>query len=221
MLSFFICWLCLASEICIWTVTWVLKACFCCASSAASSNLDDCLCILNFVKDAGGVIRPLYHFGVFKKTGTYGRARVLFCQLNLESPKDLLSCLGMRVERQSTIQYEFYPSVPTENLWLIMCFYLHLALYIYICIYVKIYMYRASHLIAQFIKNLPAMQQTLVQFLVWEDPLKKGKATHSNILAWRIPWTTHGDYPWDCTWVAKSWTGLSDFHFHFPYICIS
>ena len=110
--------------------------------------------------------------------------------------------------------------VPTENLWLIMCFYLHLALYVYICIYIKIYMYRASHLIAQLIKNLPAMQQTLVQFLVWEDPLKKGKATHSNILAWRIPWTIHGDYPWDCTWVAKSWTGLSDFHFHFPYICI-
>ena len=32
------------------------------------------------------------------------------------------------------------------------------------------------------------MQETLVQFLGWEDPLKKGKATHSSILAWRIPW---------------------------------
>ena len=71
---------------------------------------------------------------------------------------------------------------------------------------------RAS-LIAQLVKNLPAMQETPVRFLGWEDPLKKGKATppvfwgfpcafldwedplekgkssHSNILAWRIPWT--------------------------------
>ena len=38
-------------------------------------------------------------------------------------------------------------------------------------------------------KNLPAMQETPVQFLGWEDPLEKGKATHSSILAWRIPWT--------------------------------
>ena len=47
---------------------------------------------------------------------------------------------------------------------------------------------RAS-LIAQLVKNLLAMQETLVQFLGWEDPLEKGKATHSSILAWRIPWT--------------------------------
>ena len=47
---------------------------------------------------------------------------------------------------------------------------------------------RAS-LVAQRIKHLPAMQETWVQSLGWEDPLKKGKATHSSILAWRIPWT--------------------------------
>ena len=45
-----------------------------------------------------------------------------------------------------------------------------------------------ASLIAQLVKNLPAMQETLVQFLSWEDPLEKGKATHSSILAWRIPW---------------------------------
>ena len=39
----------------------------------------------------------------------------------------------------------------------------------------------------QMVKNLPAMQETLVQTLGWEDPLKKGMATHSSILAWRIP----------------------------------
>ena len=44
-------------------------------------------------------------------------------------------------------------------------------------------------MIAQLVKNLPAMQETLVQLLGWEDPLEKGKAIHSGILAWRIPWT--------------------------------
>ena len=38
-------------------------------------------------------------------------------------------------------------------------------------------------------KNLPAVQETQVQSLVWEDLLEKGMATHSSILAWRIPWT--------------------------------
>ena len=44
-------------------------------------------------------------------------------------------------------------------------------------------------LIAQMVKNLPAVQETSVQSLGWEDPLEKGTATHSGILAWRIPWT--------------------------------
>ena len=39
------------------------------------------------------------------------------------------------------------------------------------------------------VKNLPAMQETQVWFLGWEDPLEKGIATHSSILAWRITWT--------------------------------
>ena len=39
------------------------------------------------------------------------------------------------------------------------------------------------------VKNLVAMQENWVQSLGWEDPLEKGMATHSNILAWRIPWT--------------------------------
>ena len=42
---------------------------------------------------------------------------------------------------------------------------------------------------AQAVKNLPAKQETWVQSRGWEDPLKKGIATHSSILAWRIPWT--------------------------------
>ena len=46
-----------------------------------------------------------------------------------------------------------------------------------------------ASLVAQTIKNLPAKQETLVQSLGEEDPLKKGMATHSSILVWRIPWT--------------------------------
>ena len=42
---------------------------------------------------------------------------------------------------------------------------------------------------AQTVKNLPEMRETWVQFLGLEDPLEKGMATHSSILAWRIPWT--------------------------------
>ena len=48
---------------------------------------------------------------------------------------------------------------------------------------------RAS-LVAQLVKNLPAMWETWVQSLGWEDPLEEGKANHSSILAWRISWTT-------------------------------
>ena len=46
-----------------------------------------------------------------------------------------------------------------------------------------------ASLVAQRIKRLPAMQKTQVQSLGWEDPLEKEMATHSSILAWRIPWT--------------------------------
>ena len=43
--------------------------------------------------------------------------------------------------------------------------------------------------VTQMVKNLPAMQEIRVQSLGWEDPLEKGMAIHSFILAWRIPWT--------------------------------
>ena len=46
-----------------------------------------------------------------------------------------------------------------------------------------------ASLVAQMVQNLPAIQGTWVQSLGWEDLLEKGKATHSSILAWRIPWT--------------------------------
>ena len=47
--------------------------------------------------------------------------------------------------------------------------------------------------VAQMVKNLPAMPETRFRSLGWEDPLEKGMATHSSILAWRIPWTEEPD----------------------------
>ena len=61
-------------------------------------------------------------------------------------------------------------------------------------------------LVAHLVKNPPAMWETWIRSLGWEDPLEKGKATHSSILAWRIQWTALG--------VTKSQTRLSNFHFH-------
>ena len=52
----------------------------------------------------------------------------------------------------------------------------------------SILLYGAS-LVAQTVKNLPAVRETCVQSLGWKDPLEKGMATHSSIVAWRISWT--------------------------------
>ena len=52
-----------------------------------------------------------------------------------------------------------------------------------------IFLQDKASLVTQMVKNLPAIQETRVQCLGWEDPLKKGMATHSSVLAWKIPWT--------------------------------
>ena len=63
-------------------------------------------------------------------------------------------------------------------------------------------------LVAQRLKRLPAMQETRVRFLDREDPLEEEMATHSNTLAWRIPWMEEpGGLQ---SKAAKSWTRLSD-----------
>ena len=70
--------------------------------------------------------------------------------------------------------------------------------------------YSWAFLVAQQVKNPPAIQETRVGSLGREDPLEKGKATYCIIPAWRIPWTlyiVHG--------VTKSQTQMSDFHFHY------
>ena len=85
------------------------------------------------------------------------------------------------------------------------------------CLFIDVYQQFSSawgiagfgdlYLVAQLVKNPPVMRETWVRSLGWEDPLEKKKATYSSILAWRIPWSVHG--------IPKSWTRLSDFHFHF------
>ena len=56
--------------------------------------------------------------------------------------------------------------------------------------------YSWAALVTQLVKNPPAMWETWIRSLGWEDPLEKGKATHSIILAWRIPWTIYSS--WGC-----------------------
>ena len=68
--------------------------------------------------------------------------------------------------------------------------YITCSLLVYMNIYAYIYIYYIwASLVAQGLKRLPAMRETWVRSLGWEDPLEKEIATHSTILAWRIPWT--------------------------------
>ena len=73
--------------------------------------------------------------------------------------------------------------------------------------------YTWASLMAQLVKNLSAMWETWVQSLGWEDLLEKGKATHSSILAWRIPWTVQSK---GSQRVRHNWATFT-FHFHNYY----
>ena len=69
-----------------------------------------------------------------------------------------------------------------------------------------------TSLVAQTVKNMPAMQETWVQSVGQEDPLEEGMATHSSILAWRIPWTREPGRLQSMG--LQSWTQLSYTHTH-------
>ena len=72
---------------------------------------------------------------------------------------------------------------------------------------------KCASLVAQLVKNLPAMRETWVRSLGWEDSLEKNMATHSSILAWKIPWTQELGRP-QCM-ASQSRTWLSDWaHTH-------
>ena len=62
------------------------------------------------------------------------------------------------------------------------------------------------------VKNLPIMQETQVRSLGQKDPLEKGMATHSSILAWRITWTKEPNRLYTVHAVIKNWTRLNNFH---------
>ena len=76
--------------------------------------------------------------------------------------------------------------------------------------------YSWAFLVAQMVKNLPAMQETWVQSLGWKDPLEEGMAAHSSILAWKIP-IYRGAWQAMVHEVTKSPTGLSDEAQHTAY----
>ena len=92
---------------------------------------------------------------------------------NLQTLEGFRHCLGSRHFRKSIKSPAGHKAKGTVTL---------------LTTYNKIIVFWVS-LVAQMVKNLPAMQETWVQSLGWEEPLEKGKATHSSILAWRIPWT--------------------------------
>ena len=90
--------------------------------------------------------------------------------------------------------------------------------------------YQWASLVAQMIKNLPTIWETQIHALVWEDVLEnltltlifflwQGVATHSSILAWRIPRTEKlaGSSPWDCKQLNMT-ERLTLLHFHFSHI---
>ena len=72
--------------------------------------------------------------------------------------------------------------------------------------------YSWASLVVQLVKNPPTMRETWFWSLGWEDPLEKGKATHSSILAWRIPRTKSSSKG------SQRETGQSDFHFPFKFM---
>ena len=76
----------------------------------------------------------------------------------------------------------------------------------------RLYIHTWASLVAQMVKNLSAMQENWVQLLGWEDPLEKGMATHSSILAWRISWTEEPGIIQ--TMESQSYTQLSDFYIY-------
>ena len=82
--------------------------------------------------------------------------------------------------------------------------------------FIQVFYFFWASLVAQLVKNPPAMQETWVRSLGWEDPLEKGKATHSSILAWRIP--VHGVTESDVTeQLSLSLLFLSLVLYNFPH----
>ena len=79
---------------------------------------------------------------------------------------------------------------------------------------VHYYAHPGASQVAHTVRNLPAIQETQVSCLDWEDPLKKGMASHSSILAWKLPEEAGRQYSWGCTESDMTeWLTLSLFMF--------
>ena len=110
-----------------------------------------------------------------------------WCSVALWTPPRLLTCSGTGRERR----WARTLSLPVNP-------FLSCLLFLFLCAgsqsrHTNFYLWHASaelraSLVAQMVKILPAVQKTWVRSLGWEDPLQKGTATRSSILAWRIPW---------------------------------
>ena len=111
------------------------------------------------------------------------------------------SCLGISMDRgtwqcglKESIDFPLFFSFQS---FVALYFFFTLSLKMIIClVFPFTSLFYLASLVAQLIKNLPAMQKMWVWFLGWEDPLEKGKATYSSVLAWKIPWTVYS--PWGC-----------------------
>ena len=90
-------------------------------------------------------------------------------------------------------------------------------MYIYVCVCVCVCVCNyvcflmCASLVAKLVKNLPAMWETWVGSLGWDDPLEEGRTTHSSVLTWRIPWTVQ-------SMGLQSQTVLNDFDFLFTFL---
>ena len=109
----------------------------------------------------------------------------------MESCQITLSCYS-----HFTSSYDHFPKLfkktSSGNIVLPLCsfFPVYIVIISYFSLYKKIFTLKfGASLLAQMVKNLPAVQENQVQSLDWEHLLEKGMATHFNILAWRIPWT--------------------------------
>ena len=104
--------------------------------------------------------------------------------LDLQTPNLHFNKIPWRILCIVTFQVFFSVSVPSSAPW----YNYNSVLYLRICL-PSVSPAKWVSLVAQTVKYPPEMQETHVQSLGWEDPLEKGMATHSSILAWRIPWT--------------------------------
>ena len=80
-------------------------------------------------------------------------------------------------------------NIQKQSAFIISVFFAHLNFLMWYPGFISLFKHIWTSLMAQLVRNLPAMWETWVRSLVWEDSLEKGKATHSSILAWRITWT--------------------------------